>query len=193
MNLLPLLRASGKARVISVLAGGMESADAFNVKDMNLEQPGAFGAIASQRQTGTMGTLTLEHLAEAEENQSIVFIHSYPGAVRTGNLLRGWKQGSLGPWMVAIVFNPIMWLVGYSFKESAERHLYMVTSGSFGGKGPTLPGVVGLTTKGEHSRGLFLVNQRCDAVQNEKHLAKLRVTAQEAVWAKTQEIIRPYV
>lgn len=171
----------------------MENAGGFNVNDMNLEHPGAFGAIPTQRHMATMGTLTLERLAEVEENQQVIFIHSYPGAVNTGNLLRGWKAGSLGPMLVAIVFNPIIWAMGYSLKESAERHLYMTTSGSFGGKGPLLLGVVGKTTKGKDAGGLFLVNQKCDTVLNEKHLAKLRETAQEAVWAKTLEIIRPYI
>jgi len=192
-NLLPLLRASGNARVISVLSGGIESEHGLDINDLNLEQPGAFGAVATQRHMGIMGTLTLERLAETKENQSIVFIHSYPGIVRTGNLFRGWKEGSWGPWMAAIFLDPILMLLAYSFKESAERHLYQVMSGTFGGRGPTLPGIIGRTTRGEHTGGLFLVNPKCDTVMNEKELANLRVTAREAVWAKTHQIIGPYI
>ena len=192
-NLLPLLRLSGNARVISVLSGGLESEAKLNTNDLNLEQPGAFGPIVTQMHMGIMGTLTLESLAETKENQSVVFLHSYPGIVRTGNLFRGWKEGSLGPWMAAIFLDPILMLFAYSFKESAERYLYQATSGAFGGRGPTLPGVQGRTTRGEHTGGLFLVNQRCDTVMNEKELAKLRVSAQEAVWAKAHEVIGPYI
>ncbi|KAF2110244.1 hypothetical protein BDV96DRAFT_668779 [Lophiotrema nucula] len=193
-NLLPLLRASESARVVSIHSGGLESERRLNTNDLNLENPGAFGGIATQGHMGIMGTLTLERLAEAKENQSIVFIHSYPGIVRTGNLFRGWKEGSWGSWMAAIFFDPILMLVAYSFKESAERHLYQVTSGTFGGKrGPILPGIVGRTTRGEQAGGLFLVNYKCDTVLNEKELAKLRVTAQEIVWRKAHQIISPYV
>lgn len=192
-NLLPLLRASGTARVISVLGAGIESERALNVNDLNLEQPGAFGPIATQGHMAIMGTLTLERLAEIEENKSIVFIHSYPGIVRTGNLFRGWNEGSWGPWLAAIFIDPILMLWAYSFKESAERYVYQVTSGTYGGKGPTIPGIVGQTTRGEHKGGLFLVNHNCDTVMNEKELAKLRITAQEAVWVKAHEILGKYI
>ncbi|KAF2875856.1 hypothetical protein BDV95DRAFT_562768 [Massariosphaeria phaeospora] len=192
-NLLPLLRASETARVVSVHSGGFEYANALNVNDLNLEQPGAFGPMITQLHMGIMGTLTLERLAEAEENQSVVFIHSHPGIVRTGNLFRGWGEGWWGPWFAAIFMDPILMLLAFSLKESAERYLYQVTSGAIGGKGPTLPGIVGRTTRGEPSGGLFLVSKKCDTVKNEKQLAKLRVTAQDAVWAKVRQIITPYV
>jgi len=162
--------------------------------DLNLEQPGAFGPIATQMHMSIMGTLTLERLAETKENHAITFIHSYPGMVKTGNLYRGWGEGSWGPWMATIFINPILTLLAYSFKESAERYLYQVTSGTFGGRGPVLPGgIKGRTTRGEHTGGLFLVDHKCDAVMNEKELAKLRVTAQEAVWEKVHQILTPYV
>lgn len=140
-----------------------------------------------------MGTLTLERLAEKTENQSIVWIHSYPFIVRTGNLFRGWKEGSWGPWIAAVLMDPILMLFAFSFKESAERYLYQVTSGAFGGRGPTLPGITGRTTRGEHKGGLFLVNHKCDSVMNGKELGKLRIKAQDAVWEKAHQIIGPYV
>jgi hypothetical protein len=176
-----------------VLSGGLERSEKLIVDDMNLEKPGAFGPIATQTQMGVMGTLTLEHIAETDENKDIAFIHSYPGAVNTGNLGRGWTKGSWGPWLINLVVQPLILLLGISVKESAERHLYMATSGAFGGKGPTLPGIHGTTTRGTASGGLFLVNQNCDTVTNEKNLAELRVSAQGKVWCKTMEILRPYI
>jgi len=140
-----------------------------------------------------MNTLTLERLAETKENYSITFIHSCPGQVRTGNLYRGFKEGSWGSWMAAIFMDPILMLLAYSFEEAAERYLYQVTSGTFGGNGPRPPGITGRTTRGEETGGLFLINRYCDTVMNEKELAKLRVSAQERVCAKVQEIIGPYV
>ncbi|PSN61655.1 hypothetical protein BS50DRAFT_613348 [Corynespora cassiicola Philippines] len=192
-NLLPLLRASGRARVISVHSGGLESQWGFNVNDLNLEKPGTFGAIATQRHMGIMNTLGLERLSEMKGNESIVFIHSHPGIVRTGNLFRGWGTGWWGPWFAAIFMDPILMLLAYSFKESAERYLYQVTSGAFGGKGPVVPGLVGVNTRGETSGGLFLASRTCETVKNEKELAKLRGIAQEAVWAKTREIVDPFL
>jgi hypothetical protein len=172
----------------------MEIARLLDVDDLNLEKPGAFGFIATQLHMGMMNTLTLERIAEKSENVSIVFIHSHPGIVRTGNLFRGWKEGSWGPCLCAVLFDPILMLVAMSFEESAERYLYQVTSGAFGGDGPKLDGILmGRTTKGEEKGGLFLVSRKCDAVMNEKEMEKLRIKAQDAVWEKVHEIIGPYV
>jgi hypothetical protein len=170
----------------------MESASAIDVGDLNLEKPNAFGPIVTQMQMGTMGTLALERFAEMEENESIVFIHSHPGIVRTGNLFRGWKTGSWGMWFAAVVMDPILMMVAYSFQESAERHVYQITGGAFGGTGPLVSGVEGTTTRGEKTGGLFLVSRKCDTVMNEKEMIKLRAKAQEAVWEKALDVTGPY-
>jgi NAD(P)-dependent dehydrogenase (short-subunit alcohol dehydrogenase family) len=193
-NLLPLLRASGRARVISVLGGGFERASLFNVDDLNLEKPGAFGAMATQGHMMIMNTLFLERLAEDAENHAIVFMHSHPGIVRTGNLFRGWAEGGWGIWMASVFMDPMLRLLAFSGEESAERYLYQVTSAIYGGKGVEVKGFApGRTTKGKERGGLFLVSRYCDTVMNEKEMAKLRVTAQEKVWEKTHEIIGPTV
>lgn len=165
----------------------------LDINDLNLEQPGAFGPIVTQMHMGIMGTLTLERLAETKENHSVVFIHSHPGVVRTGNLFRGWQEGSWGLWAVTYFFDPILRLLAYTSDESAQRHLYQATSGTFGGKGPKLPGIEGRTTRGELTGGLFPVSYKCDTVMNETEMAKLREKAQDAVWAKTHEILGPYI
>ncbi|KAH3911698.1 hypothetical protein HBH56_127370 [Parastagonospora nodorum] len=192
-NLLPELRASPAARVVSVLAGGMETARFLDVGDLTLEKQAAWFVARTQLHVGMMNTLTLEKLAEEPENAEIVFIHSHPGIVRTGNLFRGWDEGSWGPWLSAIFFDPILRLVAISFEESAERYLYQVTSEAFGGKGPKGGGVVGKTTRGKESGGLFLVNRKCDAVANEKEMVKLRAKAGDVVWDTVQGIVRPYI
>ncbi|EAT87083.2 hypothetical protein SNOG_06019 [Parastagonospora nodorum SN15] len=191
-NLLPELRASPAARVVSVLAGGMETARFLDVGDLTLEKQAAWFVARTQLHVGMMNTLTLEKLAEEPENAEIVFIHSHPGIVRTGNLFRGWDEGSWGPWLSAIFFDPILRLVAISFEESAERYLYQVTSEAFGGKGPK-ECVVGKTTRGKESGGLFLVNRKCDAVANEKEMVKLRAKAGDVVWDTVQGIVRPYI
>jgi hypothetical protein len=146
-NLLPLLRSSGRARVISVHSGGLEIECLFNPNDLNLEAPGAFVRLATQPHVGIMGTLTLEQFAEMPENQDIVFIHCHPGIVRTGNLFRGFKEGSWGPWLSAVLMDPILWLAAYTEEEAAERYLFQITSGAFGGTGTELEGAVGKRTR----------------------------------------------
>lgn len=172
----------------------METARLLDVEDLNLQKPGAFGFIATQFHMGMMNTLILERFAEKPANKYVVFIHSHPGIVRTGNLFRGWNEGSWGPWLSAIFFNPILRLFAISFRESAERYLFQVTSGAFGGPGPKIESIlVGRTTRGEETGGLFLVSRKCDTVMNEKEMAKLRVKAQDVVWEKVHEIIGQYV
>jgi hypothetical protein len=90
--------------------------------------------------------------------------------------------------------DPILWLMAYKEEEAAERYVHQVTSAAFGGKGVLLrKGVVeGRNTKGEKVGGLFLVHHTCETTLNEKALRKLRVSAQDKVWAKAQEIVGPY-
>ncbi|CAG5179230.1 uncharacterized protein ALTATR162_LOCUS9098 [Alternaria atra] len=194
-NLLPVLRSSDHARVMSVRSGGMEGDFFFNADDLLLEAPGAFGAMASVRHMGNMNTLALERIAEMPENKNIVFMHCHPGSVRTGNLFRGFQEGSWGSWLAAVFMDPVIWLMAYTEEEAAERYLYQITSAAFGGKGVPLGAdvVEGKNTKGERDGSLFLVHHTCETTLNEKKLKKLRVSAQDKVWVKTQEIIGPYV
>lgn len=191
-NLLPELRASPAARVISVMAAGMENARLLDVNDLKLEKPGAWFVAGTQFHMGMMNTLVLEKLAEEPENAGIVFIHSHPGIVRTGNLFRGWGEDSWGPWLSATFFDPILRLFAISLEESAERYLYQVTSGAFGGKGLRGDGVEGKTTRGKESGGLFLVSKKCNTVANEGEMIKLRAKAGDVVWETVQGIVGPY-
>ncbi|CAI9633271.1 hypothetical protein GT037_009670 [Alternaria burnsii] len=194
-NLLPLLRSSGRARVMSIRSGGMEGDYFFNADDLLLEAPGAFGAMASVRHMSNMNTLALERIAQMPENRNIVFMHCHPGGVRTGNLFRGFQEGSWGSWLAATFMDPVIWLMAYREEEAAERYLYQITSAAFGGKGiPLGAGVVaGKNTEGSREGSLFLVHHTCETTLNEEKLKKLRVSAQDKVWIKTQEIVGPYV
>ncbi|KAL6702744.1 hypothetical protein ACN47E_000978 [Coniothyrium glycines] len=192
-NLLPLLRASGRARVISVQAAGMESTKFFLVDDLMLDTVSAAGRILrTQLHLGVMQTLYLERLAEAKENSGVVFMHSHPGIVRTGNLYRGFDAGSWGSWLASITIDPVLMIVGYSFEESADKFAYQVVSGVFGRGVPRPDGSTGLTTRGRATGGLFLVDRNCDTVANEIELKKLRAVASQSVWEKVIEVISPY-
>jgi hypothetical protein len=173
----------------------MEGDYFFNADDLLLEAPGAFGAMASVRHMGNMNTLALERIAQMPENKNIVFMHCHPGGVRTGNLFRGFQEGSWGSWLAATFMDPVIWLMAYGEEEAAERYLYQITSAAFGGKGiPLGAGVIaGKDTKGGREGSLFLVHHTCETTLNEEKLRKLRVSAQDKVWIKTQEIVGPYV
>jgi hypothetical protein len=192
LHLLPLLRTSPHGRVVTVFAGGMESTKIM-MDDLNLEKPGNFGPLQSQRQMASMLTMAMEHLAEDEPK--LTFIHSYPGAINTGNLGRGWGNHHTLRALLLAVSIPVIFLVGFSEKECGERTLYMLTTAKFGGHGVPLSSAnkPGLTTRGKDAGGLFLVDQRCDTVMNSTTLIKLRQEAKTKVWEKTLQALQPYM
>jgi hypothetical protein len=190
-NLLPQLRSSANPRVISVLSGGLETESKLDISDLNLEKPGAFGALKTQMHMGVMNSLALEQLADEPDNSNIVFIHAYPGIVRTGNLFRGWIEGSWGLWAAGWLIDPVLRLFAFTYKEAGERYVFQATAAAFGGKG--VEGVQGKNTRGGTTGGLYLVGRNCDITMNEKEMKKLRVKAKDAVWVKTKEIVGPYV
>jgi NAD(P)-dependent dehydrogenase (short-subunit alcohol dehydrogenase family) len=192
LHLLPLLRASGRGRVVSVLGGSLERPGII-VDDLNLDDPKNFGGIQSQIHMVALVSLMMEHLSEAEENASVVFIHSHPGLVPTGNLNRGWSKAGIKEWLIQTVLGTLISVAGFTLQESAERHLYIATSGAFGGQGPVLPGVEGVNSHGTTRGGLYLVSAQCDAIRNEKKMIELRKVAKEKVIKKTEEILRPYM
>jgi len=189
-HLLPLLREAEAPRVVSVLAGGLEKTT-INLDDLDLRKPGNFGGIAAQTHYANMNTLTLEKLADG--NPSVTFVHSWPGAVNTGNMRRGWDRNSIMEWIVWLFLEPLIGALSYSNDESGQRHLFQSTSAAFGGRGISWKGKPGVNSRGEESEGLFLVNHKCNCTPNAKAVPVLREKAQEKVWDHTQEVLRPYL
>ena len=183
-HLLPLLRSSHNCHVISVLSGGILSR-CFATEDLHLEKPGAWGGLSSQLQMGTMNTLTLDKYANRDENSGITFIHGWPGGVNTGNAQRSRKGSSWLsiPWTFLLA--PFSRFAVQSVSESGERHLYMASGGPFGGTGKN--------TRGGSEKGLFLLNDQCDVAYDEAILEELRCYAQDIVWTKTLETLKPYL
>jgi len=173
----------------------METDWFFKPDDLLLEAPGAFGGMTTMIHMINMATLSLERLAAMPENKNIVFIHAAPGSVRTGNLFRGFKEGSWGSWAAWMFMDPVIRLMTYREEEAGARYLYQITSAAFGGKGvPLREGIEeGKNTVGQKDGGLFLIWHTCETTLNEKPLARLRASgAQDKVWAKTQEIVGPH-
>lgn len=182
MRLASLLsRADG--RVVSVLAGGKEPAS-IDTADLDLQRNCA--GFQAQRHYAAMNTMALEKLAQ--QHSRVAFIHSFPGWVDTGNNRRGLSPGSL---LLPLMY-PIVRLLSYSDEESGQRHLFESTSAMFGGRGVEWGGEDGVNSTGVRANGLFLVNEKCDCVENKKALGQLR-EAQGEIWAHTMDVLGAYL
>ena len=190
LHLLPLLSQAPAAKVVSVLAGGLERTT-INLDDLDLKEPGNFGPIKGQVQYATMNTITMEKLAN--ENSNVTFIHSWPGAVNTGNVRRGADPNSFMSWITWLVLEPLIYLTGFSDEESGQRHLFQCTSAAFGGRGVPWKGKSFVNSMEKEADGLFLLNNKCDSTPNAKVMPVLREKTQEKVWDHTQEVLQPYL
>ncbi|RMZ89284.1 hypothetical protein DV736_g3486, partial [Chaetothyriales sp. CBS 134916] len=190
LHLLPVLRQGEASRVVSVLGGGLERAT-VKLDDLDLKKPGNFGAITAQMQYVVMNTTTLEKLAN--DNADVTFIHSWPGTVNTGNVRRGADPNTIMSWVVWLLLEPLISLVGFSHDESGQRHLFQCTSAAFGGRGTPWQGKAGVNSLEKQENGLFLVNDKCDCTPNAKVLPLLREKAQGKIWDHTQEVLQPYL
>lgn len=199
-QLLPLLSKAG-GRVVSVLGGGLERPSSIpDVDDLDLKGPGGKGVMGykAQSQYVAMNTLGLEVLAR--ENKAVTFLHSWPGIVSTGNVWRGVQdKNSVLGWVIWLVVEPLIWLIGRSEEECGERYLFQCTSGYYGGsaeKTTAWSGKRGGSTEGTNEQegaGLFLVNYKCDCTPNEANMKLLREKAQKKVWDHTMQVLGPYI
>ncbi|KAK9367257.1 hypothetical protein V1509DRAFT_191901 [Lipomyces kononenkoae] len=190
LHLLPLLRVAEAPKVVSVLAGGWERAT-IDLDDLDLKKPANFGGAKAQMQYAAMNTTTLEKLAI--ENPDVTFIHSWPGAVSTGNVRRGQDPNSMMGWFVWLFLEPLIVLIGFSEEECGQRHLFQSTSAAFGGRGVPWKGKLGVNSLEKQADGLFLVNNKCDCTPNAKVMPLLREQAQGKIWDHTQEVLQPYL
>ncbi|PVH78301.1 hypothetical protein DL98DRAFT_573219 [Cadophora sp. DSE1049] len=143
-NLLPLLRRSPNPRILNVLSGGREKA--ILETDIGLEKPENWSSRAIINHTTTMTSLAFYYLAEKDENREIVFIHSFPGLVRTQIFARQTRTGSEGSgwlWRVMlpilrVMFAVLMVVLGVDVEESGESMAFVLTSERFGRGGVRL-------------------------------------------------------
>ncbi|KAK4153458.1 NAD(P)-binding protein [Chaetomidium leptoderma] len=192
-HLLPLLKASTtQGRVVSILGGGLETTR-IDLDNLNFEKPGSFSGMKCQTHNLVMQSMAMEQLAE--DNKDVTFIHAYPGLVKTGNLNRGWRDRWFLQLLANIVLAPLFWIMAFSLEESKQRMFYLATSAKYGGHGVPLqePVAPGLTSRGEETGSVFLVNHLCATVTNEKVMAELRKEAKGRIWAKTTEVTQPYI
>lgn len=167
------LRAAPGARVVSVLAAGMEGK--LIEHDLLLEKN--WSAMNAATAAGTMTTLFLEEFAKREGNERIVCCHVYPGWVgdtgqRVGEAFPGWLR-----WLLGWVITPVMKLVGYTSEEAGERVLFAATSGRFRRLREGMGGEGTLVQKGVDGRlgsGVYLVQADSSVKTLNEALKKLR-------------------
>jgi hypothetical protein len=151
-NLLPLLRASPRARVLSVLSGGREKE--LLETDLGLQDPRNYSSRTAVNQMTTLTTLALNHLSSNSENKKITFIHSFPGLVNTGNfskLKAPESAGFLGRLFIAFLstfVSTLQKLFGMSVLDCGARQAFLLTNEQF------------------REGGVRLVNEKSEVVTN---------------------------
>ncbi|KAK1656253.1 hypothetical protein BDP81DRAFT_338542 [Colletotrichum phormii] len=214
LHLLPLLRASASAststssspgptpRVLTVLAGSMLSTR-IDATDLNLTRSSPssgssrlFG-FKTQTHMAIMNTLFLDTLAADPANAGVGFVHNWPGAVDTGNMARYHTPTWWSPFPLTNLLRPLFLVMGFEEREAGERHVYLGTSGRFGGRNEQKEGEGEKgckNTRGEEGRnGLFLVNHKGEVSYSESALEALRGDVQGKVWDLTMEILGPFL
>ncbi|KAF2092449.1 NAD(P)-binding protein [Rhizodiscina lignyota] len=188
-QLLPLLNASSNnPRILSILAAGNESSS-IPLDDLDLKKPENFGLVSSSKSAATHTTLSMLKLAQ--ENPRVIFIHHYPGGVKTDLFKKVW--GEKWWWWL---FAPLLAMAGTSPEDAGEKAVYLLTSSKYGGKGVPLsaserPGLTMAKTKEVGS--LFNINEKVQELYQEKVMADLnRMDAGAIVWRKTLETLKPY-
>lgn len=192
LHLLPLLRKSAAARVLTVLAGSMLT-DRLIIDDLTLEKPSNFGGFNTQIQLSIMNSIFLDRLSADSDNANITFLHNSPGSVKTGNMFRHHTPTWHNPFTWLVLLTPMHWFMGHTEEESGQRHLYLATSGKFARSGPLLDGKATKGTTGREGSGLYILNYKCDVSYNEKALKALRAKGQDEVWKETMRILGPFL
>ncbi|THY15916.1 hypothetical protein D6C85_05258 [Aureobasidium pullulans] len=125
INLMPLLRASEAAHVISVFGAGLEQIKDWDAQDMSFRDAKRYNMSRARTHVVVMKTLFMEKLA-VQNAGKVAFVHLFPGVVITpafGNQdLPGWFRAM---WTVA---KPVVrYAMAISPEEIGERILYLAS------------------------------------------------------------------
>ena len=158
LNLLPLLQAAPPGqlrRVLSVFCGTKEG-PTTNAADIQMRS--ASSPMKARAQAATMLTLLLEEVAARAPD--VGFVHDFPGFVN-GNSARGGGWGMSAIRAVFTVIGPLLYIPD---EEVGERHLWLATSGVFGGR--TDGGSkMAVGSNGEVGSGVYVVDEKCDVAK----------------------------
>lgn len=129
-NLLPLIKRSPHARVLSVLNGGKEKT--IDEQDLGLENTWSMGKV--MRHTTTMTSLSFDYLAANSASGQVTFIHNFPSLVKSDNVRKQNFQKAAPFWRRLLImamkqlFAILRFFIGQSPKESGQRQAYHLTS-----------------------------------------------------------------
>ncbi|KAM0269023.1 hypothetical protein ACHAPA_004632 [Fusarium lateritium] len=185
--LLPLLNRSENPHVINILAGGQEGP--LVEDDLDLAKPGNYGVTSSAQQAATMLTLTLERFAQ--ENPKISFVHAFPGLTATPLLSRG-SSGVIG-FLLQWIVTPLGGLFFASPEDVGARALFYATNARFtveSAEASATPIPEGLSKASRSAGGVFLVDPKSEAFDNEKVLVGLREKSAEKVRAHVDQVFK---
>ncbi|KAF5718180.1 Dehydrogenase reductase SDR family member 12 [Fusarium globosum] len=178
--LLPLLNNSPNPHVTNILAGGQEGP--LIADDLDLSKPGNFGVASAAQQAATMLTLTLERFAK--ENPKISFVHAFPGLTATPLLSRG-SSGIIG-FLLQWIVTPLGGLLFASPDDVGARALFYATNARYTveeTENAATPIVEGLSKAARSTGGVFLIDNKSEAADNEKVLVGLRKKMADKVQA----------
>ncbi|KAF4464759.1 dehydrogenase reductase sdr family member 12 [Fusarium albosuccineum] len=183
--LLPLLNRSENPHVTNILAGGQEAP--LIEDDLDLAKPGNYSVATGAAQVATMLTLLLERFAQ--ENPKISFVHAFPGLTATPLLSRG-SSGIIG-FLLRWIVTPLANTLFASADDVGARALFYATNAVFtvestSASANTAPQSLAKAT--QTPSGLFLVNEKSEAADNENVLVVLREKMTEKVRIHASEV-----
>lgn len=136
-----------------------------------------------------MLTLTLERFAQ--ENPKISFVHAFPGLTATPLLSRG-SSGVIG-FLLQWIVTPLGGLFFASPEDVGARALFYATNARFtveSAESSATPIPEGLSKASRSAGGIFLVDPKSEAFDNEKVLVELREKSAEKVRAHVNQVFK---
>jgi hypothetical protein len=195
--LLSVLKATpSTARVVSILRAGQERPN-LNVDDLDIKNSASKSAHLDDYAAAaeTMNTLFLERLAQ--QNPDVVFVHKFPGLVRTTLFGQGWGQSWSAKRVIFTYIIPqVVNIVGMSHSEVGQRCVFTMLSGKYGGAGVCTENDVALHNSmgGSRREGVFLVKEDDEEAVKFDVLDGLRKRGvAQRVYDETNQVLRPYL
>lgn len=134
------------------------------------------------------------------ENPDVIFIHKYPGLVKTGIFASAFDTSSswsLKRLAFQYVVPPLVGAFGVSEEEIGERGVFVLFCASYGGKGVECSDKWGNQRNskgGFEGDGVFMLKQDDEVAENEKALKKLRdIGAVKRVVEETSGVLEAYL
>ncbi|KAK3938327.1 hypothetical protein QBC46DRAFT_168137 [Diplogelasinospora grovesii] len=182
LDLLPLLQNAPSPRVVAVLAGGIEGP--IFPDDLELKDPKNYSFRNAAAVGSTYTTLFLEQLQQ--RHPKISFVHTFPGIVRT-NVFNSENLGAVFKFFFNWLIMPTVGrFIALSPEEAGARHLFAATSSMYAAADDKSAANVVVGSNGVQHSGVYTLNEKMDAVHNDKVLQPYREQGVDArIWEHT--------